>query len=409
MTDITFIPDINKFNQDGLPQSSRPIFADGNAPATFRILPKFSDGSTIITSLPLSWPQSGISAEPMENTITTFPLQSIDNNQYQITMTNSLAGLVSPVFYLDDVKIPFTSSISFNNVSTNSRLRLDTDRIHIKHPDIPDVPKATVTVEPTFSDGSIIPSPIPTNQINFLLSRQDGSAANDITRSSVQGPLYDSNGNPFYQTEIEATSTIETINIAVEISGRRLTQTLDLNFDIPDHSKCEIKSTKQYMLRGSNQKQEIQVIPRFGNNSIINSDLSKLLFLSVTDGVLTNNQGEVTSSSNPSINPSFKESGILTAAFTPGTIEGLSFISGTIQAAGFKQINQKAQVNIVNVNPNLLRINLLDKSIPADASSITTLIVTPLFPDNTPVGKEFNADLLTANISAGEFLKKHLL
>ena len=50
LTDITFIPDINKFNQDGLPQSSRPIFADGNAPATFRILPKFSDGSTIITS-----------------------------------------------------------------------------------------------------------------------------------------------------------------------------------------------------------------------------------------------------------------------------------------------------------------------------------------------------------------------
>ena len=89
LTEITFIPDINKFNQDGLPQSSRPIFADGNAPATFRILPKFSDGSTIITSLPLAWPQSGISAEPMENTITTFPLQSIDNNQYQITMTNS--------------------------------------------------------------------------------------------------------------------------------------------------------------------------------------------------------------------------------------------------------------------------------------------------------------------------------
>ena len=81
------------------------------------------------------------------------------------------------------------------------------------------------------------------------------------------------------------------------------------------------------MLRGQ-IKQEIQVIPRFGNNSIINSDLSKLLFLSVTDGVLTNNQGEVTSSNNPSINPSFKESGILTAAFTPGTIEGLSFISG---------------------------------------------------------------------------------
>ena len=48
------------------------------------------------------------------------------------------------------------------------------------------------------------------------------------------------------------------------------------------------------MLRGSNQTQEIQVIPRFTNNSIINSDLSKLIFLSVTDGILKNQTGQFT-------------------------------------------------------------------------------------------------------------------
>ena len=406
LTEISFIPDINKFEQDGLPQISRPIFADGLAPATFQILPKFSNGTTIVTSLPLNWPESGISVEPMENTITTFPLQSIGNNKYQVSMTNSLPGLVSPMFYLDGIKIPLSNSISFNNVSTNSRIRLDTDRIHIKHPDIPETPKAIVAIEPTFSDGSIIPSPISTDQFNFLLTREDGSVANDIVRSPIVGPLYDSNQNPYYQVEIEATSSIETVTIGLEISGRKLFQTLTLNFDIPDPTKCEIKAVKQYMLRGSNQTQEIQVIPRFSNNSIINSDLSKMIFLSVTDGILKNHTGQFTSSINPGINPSFKASGMLTATYSPGNIEGLAFISGTIQAAGFKQINQQGQVNIVNANPNLLRINLLDTSIPADATAITTIIVTPLFPDNTPVGKEFNADLLTASITAGEFLKK---
>ena len=107
LTEISFIPDINKFEQDGLPQISRPIFADGLAPATFQILPKFSNGTTIVTSLPLNWPESGISVEPMENTITTFPPQSIGNNKYQVSMTNSLPGLVSPMFYLDGIKIPY--------------------------------------------------------------------------------------------------------------------------------------------------------------------------------------------------------------------------------------------------------------------------------------------------------------
>tara|TARA_Y100000589_G_scaffold326138_1_gene365371 strand:- start:336 stop:3791 length:3456 start_codon:yes stop_codon:yes gene_type:complete len=406
LTDISFIPDINKFNNDGLPQTSRPIFANGLAPATFQLIPKFSDGSTIEVSLPLDWPISGISAEPMENTITTFPLNSVGNNTYQITMTNSLPGLVSPVFYVDGVKIAFPSSISFNNVSTNSRLTIDADRIHIKHPDVPQTPKAIVSITPTFSDGSIISSEIPTDQFNLTISRLDGSPAIDVIRSPVIGPLYDDNDNPYYQVEIEATSTIETVNIELEIAGRPMSQNLNLSFDIPDPAKCEIITTRQYMLRGSNQTQEIQIIPRFSDNSIVGSDLSKLIFLSTSDGVLSNEQGEFTSTLNPAINPSLKQSGLLTATYTPGTVEGLSFILGTIQAAGFQQISQQGQINIVDVNPNLLRINLLDNSIPADATSITTLIVTPLFPDNTPVGKEFNADLLTASITSGEFLKK---
>ncbi len=406
LTEILFIPDINKFNLDGLAQPSRPIFANGIAPATFQILPKFSDGSTIKVSLPLDWPISGISAEPMENTITTFPLRSVGNNKYQITMTNSLPGLVNPVFYLDEVKIEYSNSISFNNVSTNSRLRIDTDRIHIKHPDIPETPKAIVSIEPTFSDGSIIPSPIPTDQFNVLITRSDGTAALDVVRSPVIGPLYDSSNNPYYQLEVEALSSIETVNIGLEISSRQMSQSLSLSFDVPDPIKCEIRPTKQYMLRGSNQSQEIQIIPRFSNNSIIGSDLSKLIFLSPSDGVLSNKDGEFTSSINPAINPSLKESGILTATYNPGSVEGLAFILGTIQAAGFQQINQQGQINIVNANPNLLRINLLDNSIPADGTSITTLVITPLFPDNTPVGKEFNADFLTATITSGEFLKK---
>ena len=384
---------------------AKPIFADGVAPATFQITPKFSNGSTITSSLPLDWPQSGISADPMENTITTFPLRSIGNNKYQVTMTNSLPSLVNPIFYLDGIKISFPNSISFNNASTNSTIRLDTDRIHIKHPDIPEIPKAAVTIEPTFSDGSVISSPIPTSEFNFILTRLDGSTANDVIKTPVEGPLYDSNGNPYYQIQIEATSSIEAITISLEISGRKLSQSLTLSFDIPDPTKSEIKTTKTYMLKGSNQSQEIQVIPRFSNNSIISSDLSRLVFLSVTSGTLSNQNGESTTN-HIGINPSLKASGILTASYSPANVEGLSFISGIIQAAGFKQISQQGQINSVNANPNLLRIKLLDESIPADATAITTLIVTPLFPDNTPIGKEFNADLLTASITDGEFLKK---
>ena len=137
---------------------------------------------------------------------------------------------------------------------------------------------------------------------------------------------------------------------------------MNLSFDIPDPAKCEIITTRQYMLRGSNQTQEIQIIPRFSDNSIVGSDLSKLIFLSTSDGVLSNEQGEFTSTLNPAINPSLKQSGLLTATYTPGTVEGLSFILGTIQAAGFQQISQQGQINIVDVNPNLLRINLLDNS-----------------------------------------------
>lgn len=406
LTQIQFIPDIKKFNLDGFEQASRPVYADGIAPATFRITPKFSDGTIIDEPIETSWPLSGISVVPADNTITTFPLISLPGNQYQTTLTNSAAGLVQPVLFLDGIKFDQFNSVSFNSVSAGSNLRIDSQRIHIKHPDIPQTPKALLTIEPTFSDGSIIPTQIDTSEFEVTITNLDGSLAVNIVKTPILGPFTDANGYPYYQVEIEALNTITTVNILVKISGQSLNQSINLSFDVADPDLCEIKPTKKYILANSSQKQEVHFIARFRDDSIVTSDISKLVLLSCSSGVLSNPSGAFTSTSTPAINPSQKSAGILTVVFTPGNIEELVSVTANIQSNGFKRVAQEGKINVVNANQNLLRIELLDESIPANGKSITTMIVTPLFPDNSIIGKEFNEASLSASISDGEFLKK---
>ncbi|MBT3785629.1 matrixin family metalloprotease, partial [bacterium] len=96
-TEVLFLPDPDKFDEDAIPQQKRDIFADGLSPATFRIIPKFSNQETIVDPIPLNVELTRLSVDPLEASITTFPVVSIGENQYQTTMTNSLPGVIRPI------------------------------------------------------------------------------------------------------------------------------------------------------------------------------------------------------------------------------------------------------------------------------------------------------------------------
>lgn len=403
---VLFLPNPEKYDEDGIEQARTDIFADGQTPATFRIIPKFSNEEIILDPIPLNSTITFISVDPLEPSITTFPVVSLSGNQYQTTLTNSLPGVVQPIISLDSVLLTEQDSIRFSGVSTTqSRFTLDANTIHIQHPLIETTPVARVQIEPALADGSVIKTPLPTNVFNIVLLDQSGNPS-AVQASAVTGPLFDQSNNLFYQSQISAGQNIEEFQVRVEIFSRAIAQTQTLAFSVSDPTKTQIRAQKEYLLRGSSQKSVIEVIPRFSDNTLVNLDLSELIFLSTTLGNLNGKNGSQSSTAVPAISPSFQGSGILTAVLSPGNQNGDAFVSGRIQSLGFQDIEQQAIVRIASGNANLLLVNLADEVIPADAKTVTTMTVTPLFPNSTPIGKEFPEDSLKASITAGEFLKK---
>lgn len=405
LTEIEFIPNITKYNNDGLPQDNTAVFANGQAPATFRLTPRFSDGSIISTTITTESPLTAISASPQQNSITTFPIVSIGNNQYQTTLTNSLIGVLQVDFRLDGVQLNKSESVIFSRPSTNSNIEVLASTIHINHPNIPIIPSTFLNVQPLFPDGSNIPISILTSEFNIQIENLDGSQASDVIQSSLI-EYKDQNNIPYYQVEIQAPSITKIVNIKVDISSQTVNKTLTLTFDVADPDQCEILPNKQFMLANSSQTQSVRIIPRFEDGTQVLSDISKLILLATDGGMLSNKSGDFTSTSVPAINPSRNSNNEIVATFTPGNNEKIVSISGTIQSNGFKQIKAKGTINVVAAKPNLLRVQLSNEVIPADGKSTSVLSVIPLFPDNTQIGKEFDENSLTATITSGEFLRK---
>lgn len=405
LTTIQFIPDIEKFNADGLTQQKTSVFGDGNAKATWRITPRFSDNSIIPVNMDLNSAVSSMSPEVNENTITTFPIVSVGNNQYQTTMTRSEAGTVRPVFILDGVPMAEQEEIQFSGISTTQTgLRLNASMVHIKHPQIPTTPTVTLFIEPAFEDGSLIPSPIQTSNFNIIF-RQNGTTVG-LTRSNLEGPLRDVSNNPYYATTIESITSITSVSVEVQILNQRIEKDLTIQFAVSDPTKSEIRAVPQYILAGSNQESRLEYIPRFSDGSLINSDISKLVNLFTTSGTLKNSSGEQTGIATPAIHPSYESSAVLTAALLPSAAPNVANVRATVQAQGIQNVSDTEAVNFVLGNPNLLDIQINPNIIAADGISITTIVVRPLFPDGAFIGKEFPESSLTASISEGEFLKK---
>jgi hypothetical protein len=405
-TEVQFIPDIVTFSENALEQNKGDIFANGTSPATWRLKPMFSNGKLISDALDLSEQVSFILAANPESSITTFPMVSLGDNLYQTTMTNSLPGIVKPLFVLDGILLEEQSSVRFSSISSSqSDFRITPSTLHIQHPQISDPSKATIIIEPALEDGSRVPSAILTTSFNIVFRNNLGLSANP-TLSAVQGPLRDSAGLNFYSVDVEASANIQTLEVELDIGAQRLTRKRTLNFSVSDPSQTEVKSALGFLLANSNQTSEVQVLPRFSDGSLVNSDLSSLVFLNTNLGFIRNSIGETTSSSTLSIHPSHAGNGVLTASFQPGTLLGTALISGKIFSQGFNNIQNQAVIQIVTGSPNLLSVVLQSESLPADGQSITTVTLTPLFPDGSPIGKEFPESRLTATLSEGEFLKK---
>lgn len=406
-TSVLYLPDPSKFDQDSLVQPRTDTFADGKEPATLRIIPRFSDESIISVPISTLLSRTFLNAIPSEPSITTFPIVSISGNQYQTTLTNSSPGIIQPIISLDGVFLGNQESIRFSGISTNlSTVQLDINTIHISHPLITTVPFATLSIEPVLRDGSSIKSEILTERIRVVLSEQSGIESTNYIPSPITGPYFTSNSRMHYECTINAGPKVDQVFIRVEIDSQQLSKVETLTFSVGDPNKTEIRTRNNFLLRDSDQIATIEVLPRFSDNTLIDLDISKLLFLSTTLGSLLNNDGDETGDNLPAISPSYAGSGILTAGLRSGETVGDAFITGRIQSIGIQDILQGATVRVVPGNPNLLSVRINDDVIAADAKTVTTMTVTPLFPDGKPIGKSFPASSLTASISEGEFLRK---
>jgi len=406
LTQVQFIPDIFKFSIDGKDQPSGDVFADGASPATWRLSPKFSNGDPVSATLDLSEQASFLLAASPESSIATFPMVSLGNNQFQTTMTNTLPGIVKPIFSLDGVLLKEQNSIRFSAISsTQSDFRVTPSSLHIQHPQIPLPSTATIIIEPALEDGSRVPTPISTTAFNLIFTDSQGASASP-SLSAFEGPFVDQAGLNFYSATVTAGPSVQSLELSLDIGGQRLTRKRSLGFSVSGPQQTEIKVDRGFLLTSSSQTAKIEVIPRFSDGSAVSANLAELVFLSTNIGTLENSLGETTSNTSPSIQPSHAGNSILTASFHPGTQAGFAVISGRIFSQGIEEIENQAVVQTVLGSPNLLTVVLADEALPADGQSITTVTLTPLFPDGSPIGKEFPESRLSASLSEGEFLRK---
>ncbi|MCJ8344500.1 hypothetical protein MJH12_03090, partial [bacterium] len=177
-------------------------------------------------------------------------------------------------------------------------------------------------------------------------------------------------------------------------------------------AQTRISINKPYLLANSRQSALVEISPRFSNDLPIDLDLSQLTFLISDRGVISNATGLSAVPGDAGLHPSFAGGAIMTMTISPchssGSPcfgEGVATISGTIKGNGFEAIGKTSNVRFVEAEANLLRISLNENILSADGNSITTVTITPLFPDLTPIGKDFPVADLTASLSDGELLR----
>jgi hypothetical protein len=406
-SEIEFIADIA--NYTGVAQNLREVFADGISPATWRIRPKFSNGSDIPVPITTDPTLTYFSSLGIEGWMTTYPITSIGNNLYQTTLTSNLQSVLTEAeFFLDEVPLKFTESVRFSFPSTvGSRFYIDGSTIHVRHPLLTTTPTATVYVEPCFENGSAIPTDIPTAQIDVLVSRIDGSPASARTLS-VEGPLLSDAGEKYYTCKIEAGFDIEQLKVKISILGSELAQTRYLNVEVSDPDQTSVATRKKYLLVNSAQKAIIEIIPKFRDGTLVGLDLSEFLNMSSNISSLENDAGQQTTVAVPSLNPDYRGGGIHEIFLNAGTEKGAITVSGRVFAQSFLPITETATVYVVDPSPNFLSVTLNDEIISADGQSVTTITVIPLFADSTPIGSDFNETRLTASLTEGIFLRKTL-
>lgn len=407
VTKIEFIADIA--NYDGSSQSLREVFADNISPATWRIQPKFSNGSDIPVTISTNSEISYFSTSGLESWMTTYPIVSIGNNFYQTTLTaNAPTALTEVKFFLDNVPLIFSETIRFSYPSPKgSFFNIDASTIHIQHPQIPTTSTATVFINPCFENGSSIPTNIPTNQIDVLLARLDGSPAT-AKAAGIAGPFSSDVGGKYYTCQINAGLDVEQLEVKVAIMGEELEQKSYLNIEVSDPEKTTIKAKRRYLLRSSSQQAVIEIIPRFRDGTLVGLNLSEFINISSDRSSVENDAGDKTSSGIISIHPDYRGGGVHEVLLNADTELGKIIVSGRILGLSFLPISEKATVDIVDPSPNLLDISISERIISADGLSVTTITVIPLFADKTIIGNDFAANRLTASLTEGVFLRKTL-
>ncbi|MCJ8346909.1 hypothetical protein MJH12_15310, partial [bacterium] len=215
-TEIKLVSNEAKFLLDGLDQFDQAVFAGLNAPATFVIRPKFSNGSDFVDVLDLNPSLTFLSSNGTVPTIVFTPIVSMGNNLYRTTMTLNVPINVSPRIVLDQIEINLTKEVKFESIDlTKSKFRLDPDFVHSKDNFIPTTPSVKIYIEANFSDESRIPINVGTAQIAIGIVN-NSSLNNDI----VIGPIAvetDAANDLVYVAEIQSSNNVQDVIFQVTI------------------------------------------------------------------------------------------------------------------------------------------------------------------------------------------------
>ncbi len=441
---VTFVPDI----VFGIKNSGRQVFGDANkaysAPGTFKIEPRFPNDQRVLAPITVTPDTSFVTSISSQNSpVVTSPIAEITDSigkLYQTTVQFAGEDNAEIQINLDGVALALQPAINFQSISpTGSSFLLSQGTVHITFPGIATA-VAEVRIFPAFADQTPIPFIFQPSDFNVILT---GSTGLPLFGAGTTGPFIIMNdglidpfpsprksdsitylGNPFYRSFIPAQPGVGSFNMRVSIVDIPLTQQEVLKFDTSSPALTEIVASKRYLAMNSGEEIEVELIPRFSDNTRVNADISGLAFLSLgsSDGChdtlasLRNANNQETSPTNLSINPSpisvansIRLTTVLRSRVTGFVTTSCPVtISGRINSSGFQDIGKPARVEILDINENRLEVNLDSDVLPADGISTTRITVIPTFPDGSRMGPNLDATRIKASISSGEFLRKAL-
>ncbi|MBW7876342.1 MAG: matrixin family metalloprotease [Candidatus Cloacimonetes bacterium] len=439
---VTFIPDI----VFGIKNSGRQVFGDANkaysAPGTFKIEPRFPNDQRVLAPISVTPDTSFTTFTTSQNSpIVTSPIAEISDSVgklYQTTVQFAGEDNAEIQINLDGVALALQPAINFQSISpTGSSFLLSQGTVHITFPGIATA-VAEIRIFPAFADQTPIPFLFQPSDFNVILT---GSAGLPLFGSGTTGPFVIMNdglidpfpsprksdsllylGNPFYRSFVPAQAGVGSYNVRVSIVDIPLTQQEVLKFDTSNAALTEIVAAKRYLAMNSGEEIEVELIPRFSDNTRVNADISGLAFLSLgssngchdTLATLRNGNNQETSPTNLSINPSpisvansIRLTTVLKSRVTGFVTTSCPVtIAGRINSGGFQDIGKPARVEILDISENRLEVILDSELLPADGNSTTRITVIPTFPDGSRMGPNLDATRIKANITNGEFLRK---